>query len=421
MIWEDAMPISAAQGPFSAVRLSEPRVIANPYPYYDLLRDQSPVFGYRDFPPGTVPGADEPEPSWAVLKFRDVQAVAQNHEIFSSRDSLQESSSAPTLMLVNHDPPEHSRLRKIAARVFLPSSIRALTPGVMDIVRLSMDEFFGGAENGEPVDIAESYCAAVPARVMAYLLGMPAEMDKDVRKWATAFMLSADVSPDQRQASNAEAMRFMERHVANYAAALAAGQDMPGPLLRAFLEADVEGERLSVEEVIRFCMTVTVAGAETTSFLLGNLLCVFSEMPRIWEAYRENTDLYDAIANETLRFHGPPQRLFRVATQDVQLGSAFIRRGDWVACFFGAANYDPDVFPEPYEFRLDRPNAKRQMSFGYGIHRCLGAPLAHLEAEATALVLRERYRRIVPASEPEWQQVSLLNHGLKSYSVTFER
>ena len=406
---------------FSVERLTDPEVIANPYPYYDLLRDRSPVFGYRDFPPGTVPGVDEPAPSWVVLNFDHVQTVARDHESFSSRDSLQEGSSAPTLMLVNHDQPEHTRLRKIASKVFLPSSINALSGDIVKIVHRSMDEFFSGAEDGVPVDIMQTYCAAVPARVMAHLLGMPPEMDSDVRKWATAFMLSADVPAEERQASNHEAMEYFAMHVTEQVAILAKGGEPAGPLLAAFLRTEFEGERLTVEEVIRFCMTVTVAGAETTSFYIGNMFHIFGEIPDIWEAYRSDPNLFNAIITESLRYHGPPQRLFRVATRDIELGSAQIKRGDWVACFFGAANYDPDVFPDPYKFILNRPNAKRQMSFGHGIHRCLGAPLANLEAEATAIALRERYRRIVRTTHGEWQGVSLLNHGLQSYPICVER
>ena len=252
----------------------------------------------------------------------------------------------------------------------------------MQIIQRSMDEFFAAAEDGESVDVMDTFCAAVPARVMAHLLGMPPHMDRDVRRWATAFMLSADVSPAERQQSNIDVMTFFAAHVAEQRAALDRGEEPQGPLLAAFLRTEFEGERLTVEEVVSFCMTVTVAGAETTSFFLGNMFHAFGQQPDIWDAYCADPALFDAIITESLRYHGPPQRLFRVATRDVELGSAKIRRGDWVACFFGAANYDPAVFPDPYKFILNRPNAKRHMSFGHGIHRCLGAPLARLETRA---------------------------------------
>ena len=265
---------------FSVERLTDPQVIADPYPYYDLLRAQSPVFGYRDFPPGTVPGVDEPEPSWAVLNFDQVQQVARDHDSFSSRDSLQEASSAPSLMLVNHDPPEHTRLRKIASAVFLPSSIRALSDDVMQIIQRSIDEFFAAAEDGESVDVMDTFCAAVPARVMAHLLGMPPHMDRDVRRWATAFMLSADVSPAERQQSNIDVITFFAAHVAEQRAALDRGEEPQGPLLAAFLRTKFEGERLTVEEVVSFCMTVTVAGAEDDQLLLGATCSILSGSSR---------------------------------------------------------------------------------------------------------------------------------------------
>ena len=402
------------QPAFDVDQLSRPEVIQNPYPYYDLLRDRSPLFGYRDYPPGTMPGVDDPQPSWVVLNFDDVAAVAWDHQSFSSRDSLQEESSAPSLMLVNHDRPEHSRLRKIAAKAFQPSSIKSLAPQVDALVAACMDDFFVA---DQPVDVMADYCAMLPSRVMAYLFGMPAEMDRDVNNWATAFMLSADIGPEERQAYNVEAMAFFDTHVKEQMDRIAQGKEISGPLLDAFIRTEVDGDRLSFEEIVRFCMTATVAGAETTSFYLGNLIAVFADFPDIWQTFAEDPGQFDAIYKEVLRFHGPPQRLFRVATRDITIGEADIKRGDWVACFFGAANYDPDVFPDPYEFRLNRKNANRHMSFGYGIHRCLGAPLAQLEAESTARMLRERYQQIERAGEPVWQDVSLLNHGLASNPV----
>ncbi len=407
---------SQSQDAFTVDRLTDPEVIRNPYPYYDLLRSQSPLFGYRDFPPGTMPGVDEPKPSWVVLNFDDVAAVAWDHESFSSRDSLQEESSAPTLMLVNHDRPEHTRLRKIASAVFRPSSIQALAPEVDRLVAATMDEFF--ALDVE-VDVMADYCAMLPSRVMAHLFGMPVEMDRDVRNWATAFMLSADIDAQARQAFNVEAMEFFHMHVAEQIRRIELGERPAGALLNAFIETVVEGDRLTFEEIVRFCMTATVAGAETTSFYLGNLIAVFADFPDVWDAYAEDAGLFDAIYKETLRFHGPPQRLFRVATRDITVGSAEIKRGDWVACFFGAANYDPQVFEDPYTFKLNRENAARHMSFGYGIHRCLGAPLAQLEAESTARILRARYAHIERSDAAEWQGVSLLNHGLARNPVIF--
>ena len=396
--------------------LNEPSAIANPYPVYDRLRAGSPHFGYRDFPPGTVPGVDEPQPAWVVLNFDDVAKTAYDHDSFSSRDSLQEGSSAPTLMLVNHDRPEHTRLRKIAAKVFQPSSIAALHETAKSLAAITMDEF---VPTNEPVDVMADYCAMLPSRIMAALLGVPLKHDREIRDWATAFMLSEDLAPQERQARNIALFGFFDGFIRDYVTARGQGNEEEAPLLRAFLDTEVDGERLSLEEVIRFCVTVTVAGAETTSFHLGNLLAVFADEPGIWQRYTEDPALFGRIFNETLRYHGPPQRLFRVATRDVEIGGALIRKGDWVAVFFGAANHDPAMFPEPNRFDPDRDNLNRQMSFGYGIHRCLGAPLAKLELEVTAELLRERFARIERAAPARWQGVSLLNHGLAENTLRF--
>ena len=395
--------------------LNQPSTIADPYPVYDRLRGDSPLFGYRDFPPGTVPGIDQPQPAWVVLDFDHVSQVAYDHERFSSRDSLQEKSSAPTLMLVNHDRPEHTRLRKIAAKVFQPSSITAFHAAAKELARETMDEYI---PSSAPVDVMQDYCAMLPSRVMAALLGVPMERAGDIRRWATAFMLSEDLTPQQRQERNVALLEFFDGFVREFVK-MRDPASAAAPLLRAFLDTEVDGETLTLEEVVLFCMTVTVAGAETTSFHLGNMFAVFADEPGVFERYCQDPKIFDRIFKETLRRHGPPQRLFRVATEDTQVGDALIKRGDWVAVFFGAANHDPVVFPDPRTFNLDRDNLNRQMSFGYGIHRCLGAPLAKLELDVTAELLSEKVPRIERAEPADWQSVSLLNHGLARNVLRF--
>ena len=403
----------------TAAMLNAPEVIRNPYPFYDRLRAAAPVFGYRDYPPGTVPGIDTPEPAWVVLSHDDVVRVAADHESFSSRDSLQEQSSAPTLMLVNHDRPEHSRLRKIAAKVFNSAAILALGPRIGELVRATLDETVDARGPGAPVDVMDGYCALLPARVLAMMLSVPDERVEDIRRWATAFMLSADLAPAERLRCNAEIVDFYAGHVACRVAALGAGAAPNTSLLDAFITTEVDGERLTRDEVIRFCLTATVAGAETTTFMLGNLFAALADFPETWAALRHDPARFGVVYEESLRFYGPPQRLFRVATRDVTIGRAEIKTGDWVACFFGAANYDPAVFPEPYRFRLDRENGNRHLSFGYGIHRCVGAALARLEAELTVAELLARYDRIERAAPIAWQGVSQLTHGPETNSLSF--
>ncbi len=390
--------------------------IANPYPLYEKLRPHAPVAGYRDYPPGTVPGEDEAVNAWVLLDYDHVSKAARDHRTFSSRDPLQEGSSAPTLMLVNHDNPEHDRLRAIVNLAFSRKRIEELSPAVKAMVNQLLDEV--EARRGTDCEAIGDICAVLPARVMVHLLGLPPQIAERFRHWATAFMLSADLSPEERQASNVELFTYFTERVTGMQAQLDAGEDVPDSLMRALLTAEADGEKLTTDEVIRFCLTLVVAGAETTTFLLGNLLHNLAAMPEITGRLRGDRSLIDRFMDESLRHSGPPQRLFRIAMKDVEIGGKEIREGDWVALFFAAANHDPAVFPEPEKFSLDRENLNRQLTFGVGIHHCLGSALARAEARELVNAMLDRYGEL-SLNGTVAQRASLLNHGYEELRLHF--
>lgn len=392
--------------------------IENPYPVYAALRPHAPVKGYRDYPPGTVPGQDAPVNAWVLLDYDHVSKAARDHRTFSSRDPLQEQSSAPTLMLVNHDNPEHDRLRAIVNLAFSRKRIEELSPDVARMVEALLDEVEG---KGETCEAMTDICAVLPARVMVHLLGLPPAITGKFRRWATAFMLSADLAPEERQASNVELFGYFTETVTAMDEALAAGKDVPDSLMRALLTAEADGERLTRDEVIRFCLTLVVAGAETTTFLLGNLLHALATMPDVAARLRAEPALIDRFVDESLRHAGPPQRLFRIAEADTEIGGKTIRKGDWVALFFAAANHDPAVFPDPGKFDLDRPNLNRQLTFGVGIHHCLGSALAKAEARELIRAVLARYAAVELTGAPAPQRASLLNHGLDTLPLRLAR
>ena len=193
--------------------------IASPYALYEKLRPHCPAWGYRDYPPGTVPDADEPVTAWVLLDYAQVSAAARDHRVFSSRDPLQEQSSAPTLMLVNHDNPEHDRLRGIVNMAFSRRRVEALEPWIGDIV----NDMLSRLGDGE-IEVMEALAARIPARIMVGLLGLPDEVVEKFRHWATAFMLSADLSPAQREASNRELVEYFTATVSRLHAALDKGE-----------------------------------------------------------------------------------------------------------------------------------------------------------------------------------------------------
>lgn len=391
--------------------------IASPYALYEKLRPHCPAWGYRDYPPGTVPDADEPVTAWVLLDYAHVSAAARDHRVFSSRDPLQEQSSAPTLMLVNHDNPEHDRLRGIVNMAFSRRRVEALEPWVGEIV----NDMLSRLGDGE-VEVMDAIAARIPARIMVGLLGLPDDVVEKFRRWATAFMLSADLAPEEREASNMELVQYFTATIERLYGALEKGDPVPDSLITALLKAEVDGEQLTLDEIIRFCITLVVAGSETTTFLLGNLLYNLATMPEIRARLAADPSLIDAFIDESLRHSGPPQRLFRIATQNVEIGGRLIREGDWVALFFAAANHDPAVFPDPSKFDIARPNLNRQLTFGVGIHHCLGSALARMEGRALiAAIVGCMDDVCLGRDAPVQQRASLLNHGLDSLTLRFTR
>jgi cytochrome P450 len=391
--------------------------IANPYPLYADLRPQTPVFGYQDYPPGTIPGQDEPVTAWVLMKHAEVDAAARDGDTFSSRDPLQEASSAPSLMLVNHDNPVHDKLRKFVSGAFSFREVENHKPWIA----LCIDQMVKEVDEGD-IEVVAALTSVIPARVMMHLLGQPDEHANLCRDWATAFMLSADLTPQQREASNQEMAAYFMEQVTRTDARIKAGVSPPEGLIGALLTAEVDGERLSLEEVILFCVTLVVAGAETTTYLLTNLLHNLATRPEVAQQLRSNTDLVLPFINETLRHTGPPQRLFRVASREVEVGGQTIKQGDWVALFFAAANHDPDVFPDPSQFDITRKNLRQQLSMGVGIHHCLGIAVAKLEATALVEAVVQNFPGLTLGDvDPVPQTASLLTHSLAELTLRFTR
>lgn len=399
--------------------LTTPQGIANPYPLYDRLRALSPVAGYRDWPPGTVPGADEPVTAWALFRYDQVFEAARDTTTFSSRDPLQEASSAPSLMLVNTDPPQHEVERKLVSQAFSPRRVKRLEGWLDELIPHLLDDLDAASREGV-VDVME-FAAEIPTRAMVRLLGLPDGDHVRFRRWANAFMLSSSLTPEERIASNEEmvaafAARLAERteQLAQESSGCPPSQDVEDAddLISALLRAEVDGQRLTPAEIVRFCVTLVVAGSETTTFLIGNLLHALAREPELAARIRADRTLLNLFVEEELRLDGPPQRLFRIATRDVEVGGKLIRRGEWVALFFGSANRDPEVFADPGRLDIGRPNIRQQLSLGHGVHFCLGASLARLEVLAVLNAVLNRYERITLTDDPGTKQTaSLLTHA----------
>ena len=404
----------AVSAEFDVTQLTLPEVIANPYPYYAKLRDRPPQFGLLDYPPGTIPGVDSPHPAWVFLRYEDVKEIVINHKVFSSRDQMQEDSSAPTLMLVNDDPPRHRYLRGLAQQAFMPRRVEEDVAPWAEKTVAEMTARIGGGH----LEFMDTYALELPARFITRLMGTPEADWPRLRNWSSAFMVTSDFTAEERSQCNIEIARYYSDAVDERMAAIERGEAVGDDLMSAFIQAEFEGQRLTPEEVKRFCITLVVAGAETTVYFLGNLIAVFLEQPELYQQLRDDRTLVRPFIEESLRRDGPPQRLFRVATRDHQVGEVMVREGDWVALFYAAANRDPAVFENPDDFILNRPNATRHLTFGHGIHSCMGSRIARMEADKLLNGLLDNFCSIEPgAAEPRRQTGGLLNYGLDSLPV----
>ncbi len=372
--------------------LSTPEVIANPYPVYHQWRRQSPL-NYRFLPAGAVMGFNEPIRAWALLRHEDVYTVLRDHETFSSRHQLV-GKIGPPLALINDDPPRHARFRRLVNKTFTLKRIEALKPWMMHVADALLDQM----ESGEQ-DVIDTFAIPLPLQVIARLLGIPGEDYLTFKRWSVTFFAFSSMSAEERARSNRDMMAYFGQMVA---ARRSQGAE---DLITALVEAEIEGESLTEAEILGFCMLLLIAGNETTTNLIGNMLGVLADRPELWEQLRQDRSLVDTVIEETLRFESPTQRLSRQTTRAVELSGVSIPAGELVTVYYGAANRDPDIFPNPDEFRLDR-NLRNHVAFGMGIHYCLGAPLAVAEASVVLNKLLDRYPVLRRGSQPAERQTT---------------
>jgi cytochrome P450 len=246
-------------------------------------------------------------------------------------------------------------------------------------------------------EMVGAYTVPLPVQVIARLMGIPGSEYQTFKRWSDAFMSDHGMTPEERQSSVMEMIGYFGRMAMERRAQGA--ED----LITALVQAEIEGEQLSEAEIIGFCILLLIAGNETTTNLISNMLHLLMERPYLWDALRADRSLIEPFIEESLRYESPVQFLQRRPTRDVEFGGAHIKAGCEVLIGFGAANRDPDAFEEPEEFRLDR-GLSDHVAFGTGIHYCLGAPLARLEATITLNALLDRYTAIKPGSTPGTRQ-----------------
>jgi len=373
-------------------RLVDREMFGNPYPVYQALREHSPVH-YVSIPANPSSGIDRPIWAWGLLKYHDVYTALRDHETFSSESPVA-GQFGPPLVLIQDDPPRHTRFRRIVNKAFTLKRVEALEPWIAKIA----DELLEHIDNQE-TDMVEAFTVPLPMRVIARLMGIPEEDYATFKRWSDAFLSTVGADRDDR-------MRNVQDMVA-YFGQMAVARRTQGAddLITALVEAEIEGESLQDWEILGFCILLLIAGNETTTNLLGNLLNLLVDRPDLWQQLRNDRSLVETVIEETLRYESPVQRLFRMATRDLEFSGVKITKGDRITIFYGAANRDAAEFPNPDEFRLDR-DLRNHVAFGMGIHYCLGAPLARAEARIALNAFLDRFPHLTRGGAPAIRQTA---------------
>jgi cytochrome P450 len=312
-------------------------------------------------------------------------------------------------VLIASDPPDHTRLRRLLSRAFTPRSVAELEPHLRQLASSMVDDLLEAGTDGDLVaQVAEPF----PVTVIAELLGIPPERRLDFKRWSDALVgaMSGGWDPAAAQSSVMEMFMYLSEVVNDRATN--PSDDLIGRLVAS---ADGDDEPLSPIEITMFAILLLVAGNETTTNLIGNGYEALLDYPDVVRRVRDDPALVPAAIEETLRFDGPIQALFRGAMTDVDLAGTTIPEGATLMAAFAAANRDPAHFADPHRFDLDR-HPHDHLGFGHGIHYCLGASLARLEARIVAETLLSRTRSIVP-TRPPIRVDGLVLRGFRSIPV----
>ena len=365
----------------------EPPYLDDPYPLYARARRETPVFFSPEFG------------LWFVTRYDDAWAVLKDTARFSSRFLMRTPADAPPAvgevlreaypelpMLVNDDPPGHTRTRALVSRAFAPRLVAGLEPSVRAIVTRLVDGFAG--DGG--ADLIAELAYPVPIEIICMLIGLPVESRGRLKRWTNDLVtLGAPGTDSERQLACARSSVAFQRYLqAQIEARRAAPRD---DLLTALITAHADGEEpLDVAEIVNLLIVLIFAGHETTTNLIGNLLVLLLARPQMLRAIRDDPTLTDDVITEGLRMDGPVQGMFRTTTEEVTLGGARIPAGAQVMVLFGSANRDEAVFSDPDQFDPGRSNNHRHLGLGRGIHACLGASLARMETRIVLDTLAER-------------------------------
>lgn len=375
----------------------------DPFPHYERMRQAAPVFH------------DDQSGSWHVFRYDDVQRVLSEYARFSSRmggDDPSETGQLFASSLITADPPRHRQLRSLVTQAFTPKAVDGLAPRISQLT----EELLEGIASLGTADLIQELAYPLPVIVISELMGVPAEDRDRFKRWSDVVVSqtrSGAVNEDQHLTNVEMTGYFLDL--------IEQRRSRPGnDLISNLLAAEIDGQKLSVAELLGFCSLLLVAGNETTTNLIGNAVLCFTEAPGTMERLRQEPSLLPQAIEEVLRFRSPVQSMYRVTVASTTLGDVQIPAGAPLVAWIGSANRDERQFERPARFDVDRsPN--RHLAFGHGIHFCLGAPLARLEARIALEGILSRLPGLTLAPGARLERMdSTIVYGLKTLPASWQ-
>jgi hypothetical protein len=364
--------------------------------------------------------------SWVLTRYEDVVAVLRDPRFSADRRrartrfaqqamAFQEATPfARAGTMLTADPPEHTRLRGLVSKAFTPRRVEELRPRIQQIV----DELLDQVQDQGRLDIIEDLAYPLPVIVIAELLGIPAERRADFKRWSDDVVAMLG-GPFVAEEAIGRARTSAFEMAAYFQGVIAERRKEPrDDLLSALVAAEERGEVLSELELLTTCILLLAAGNETTTNLIGNGTLALLRNPDQLRKLQADPSLVESAVEELLRYDGPVQATGRVATEAIEVGGQTVQEGQVAFTVVGAANHDPAVFADPDSLDVTRAE-NPHVAFGYGIHYCLGAPLARAEAQiAFASLLARLPEPRLESEDVEWGGTFILR-GLKKLPVVW--
>jgi cytochrome P450 len=380
----------------------EPGFFDDPYAQYRLVREQDPVH-------------QSPIGAWGVFRHEDVVHILRDPSLsveerhmaplaFGPDPDIQamldERSEGGSHTMLNLDPPDHHRLRRLVSKVFTPRMVEELRPRVQELV----DEALDGAVDGEPFDVIAGLAFPLPFVVISEMLGIPEGRDRNqLREWSGAVVKTFD--PILTREEQLAAFDAIDNIIAYTNEVIDWKRSNPSDdLLSALIAAEDEGDRLSEEELVEQVMLLYIAGHETTVNLIGNGTLALLRHRDQLELLATDPSVDATLADELLRYDAPVQMSRRIPLVDYEVGGKTIPAGSIIMTCLGSANRDPDKWgPTADDLDIRRADARDQMAFGGGFHSCLGAHLARLEGTVAITTMVRRHPQMELATDaPDW-------------------